>query len=143
MKTVRQFATAEAARDALSQLILKLGSLAESQQIKLIIYFDEAHPLTKAVPKNDNEKTLYDFLCLCLNQFLDFPIFCILLRYTRNGGSKTCLSVHHYYEPHLGIRFLSMVSCKYYLHSTPLLFITIYTYRLPLQLLSVVLIAPD
>ena len=79
MKTVRQFAMAEAARDALSQLILKLGSLAESQQIKLIIYFDEAHPLTKVVPKDDNEKTLYDFLCSCLNQFLDSPIFCIFL----------------------------------------------------------------
>ena len=79
MKTVIQFAAAEAARDALNQLICKLEGLVGSRQIKLVIYFDEAHPLTKVVPKNDDEKTLYDFLCSCLNQFLNFPIFCIFL----------------------------------------------------------------
>lgn len=79
MKTVIEFAAAEAARAALRQLICKLDSLVGSQQIKLVIYFDEAHPLTKVVPKNDDEKTLYDFLCSCLNQFLAFPIFCIFL----------------------------------------------------------------
>jgi hypothetical protein len=81
LKTVIEFAAAESARVALEQLIRKLDALVlvGSQQIKLIIYFDEAHPLTKVVPKNDDEKTLYDFLCSCLNQFLAFPIFCIFL----------------------------------------------------------------
>ena len=80
-KTVIEFAAAEAARAALGQLISKLdGWVASgSQRIKLITYFDEAHPLTKVVPKNDDEKTLYDFLCSCLNQFLAFPMFCIFL----------------------------------------------------------------
>ena len=79
MKTVVELATAEAARAALGQLICKLDSLVGSQQIKVVIYFDEAHPLTKGRPKTDDEKTLYDFMCSCLNQFLAFPMFCIFL----------------------------------------------------------------
>jgi hypothetical protein len=79
LKTVVEFAAAEAARTALRQLISKLDSWVGSNRIKLIIYFDEAHPLTKVTPKNDDEKTLYDFLCSCLNQFLAFPMFCIFL----------------------------------------------------------------
>jgi len=79
MKTVIEFAAAEAARTALAQLISKLEGCVGSKPIKLIIYFDEAHPLTKVAPKNDDEKTLYDFLCSCLNQFLTFPMFCIFL----------------------------------------------------------------
>ena len=79
VKTVIEFAAAEAARTALGQLISKLDGYVESQRIKLVIYFDEAHPLTKVTPKNDDEKTLYDFLCSSLNHFLAFPIFCIFL----------------------------------------------------------------
>ena len=79
MKTVVEFAAAEAARAGLGRLISKLNGLVGSQQIQLIIYFDEAHPLTKVVPKNDDQKTLYDFLCSCLNQFVTFPMFCIFL----------------------------------------------------------------
>jgi hypothetical protein len=79
VKTVIEFAAAESARLALARLISKLDGWVGSQRVKLIIYFDEAHPLTKVVPKNDDEKTLYDFLCSCLNQFLAFPIFCIFL----------------------------------------------------------------
>jgi len=47
--------------------------------MKLVVYFDGTHPLAKVVPKNDEEKTLYDFLCSCLNQFLTFPMFRIFL----------------------------------------------------------------
>ena len=79
MKTVIEFAVAEAARAALGQLISKLDGWVGLQRIKLIIYFDEAHPLTKVAPKNDDGKTLYDVLCSCLNQFLAFPMFCIFL----------------------------------------------------------------
>jgi hypothetical protein len=79
LNTVIEFAAAESSRVALGQLIRKLDGCERSQRIKLIIYFDEAHPLTEVVPKNDDEKTLYDFLCSCLNQFLAFPIFCIFL----------------------------------------------------------------
>ena len=70
VKTVIEFAAAESARLALARLISKLDGWVGSQRVKLMIYFDEAHPLTKVVPKNDDEKTLYDFLCSCLNQFL-------------------------------------------------------------------------
>jgi hypothetical protein len=80
LNTVIEFAAAESARIALGKLIRTLDGWEGSQRIKLIIYFDEAHPLTEVVvPKNDDEKTLYDFLCSCLNQFLAFPIFCIFL----------------------------------------------------------------
>ena len=79
VKTVIEFAAAESARVALGQLISKLDGWVVSQRIKLVIYFDEAHPLTKVTPKNDDEKTLYDFLCSCLNQFLAFPMFSIFL----------------------------------------------------------------
>jgi hypothetical protein len=78
MKTVIEFAAAESARVALRQLICTLEGWVGSQRIKLIIYFDEAHSLTKAVPEND-EKTLHDFLCSCLNQLLAFPVFYIFL----------------------------------------------------------------
>jgi len=76
---VVEFAAAEAAKSALNKLISKLDSWAGTQRIKLIIYFDEAHPLTKVAPKNDDEKTLYDWLCSCLNQFVASPMFCIFL----------------------------------------------------------------
>jgi hypothetical protein len=79
VNTVIEFAAAESARVALGQLIRKLDGWVGSQRIKLIIYFDEAQPLTKVMPKNDDEKTLYDFLCSCLNQFLAFPVFSIFL----------------------------------------------------------------
>ena len=79
MKIVIEFAAAETARVALEQLIRKLDGWVGSQKIKLIIYFDEAHTLNKVPPKNDDERTLYDFLCSCLNQLLAFPMFCIFL----------------------------------------------------------------
>ena len=79
MKTVIEFAAAEAARAALGRLISKLEGWIGLKRIKLIIYFDEAHPLTKVALKNDDEKTLYDSLCSCLNQFLAFPMFRIFL----------------------------------------------------------------
>ena len=79
VNTVIEAAAAESARVALEQLISKVDGWVGSQRIKLIIYFDEAHPLTKVVPKKDDEKTLYDFLCSCLNQFLSFPVFFIFL----------------------------------------------------------------
>jgi hypothetical protein len=79
VNAVIEFAAAEAARAALGQLIETLDGWVGSRPIKLVIYFDEAHPLTKVVPKHDDEKTLYDFLCSCLNQFLAFPMFCIFL----------------------------------------------------------------
>ncbi|KAF5373422.1 hypothetical protein D9615_009451 [Tricholomella constricta] len=70
---------AESARLALQQLLSKLRVPDESKSIKLIIYFDEAHPLTKVVIQNDDGKTLYDFLCSYLNEFLSLPVVFIFL----------------------------------------------------------------
>jgi hypothetical protein len=72
-------AAAKSAKDALVRLIDKLKGWPGTERIKLIIYFDEAHPLTKVIPKSDDEKTLYDLLCSCLNQFLASPTFFIFL----------------------------------------------------------------
>ena len=77
--TVIEFAAAESAREALGQLVSVLDHFYGLQTIKLVIYFDEAHPLTKTKPSNDDEKTLYDFLCSCLNRFLAYPVFTIFL----------------------------------------------------------------
>ncbi|KAF8222578.1 hypothetical protein L208DRAFT_591936 [Tricholoma matsutake] len=74
VKTVIEFAAAESARVALGQVIRKLDRWAGSHRIKLVIYFDEAHPLTKVMPKNDDEKTLYDYLCSrLLNIYIPLP----------------------------------------------------------------------
>ena len=77
--TVIEFAAAESAREALGRLISVLDHFHGLQTVKLVIYFDEAHPLTKVTPSNDDEKTLYDFLCSCLNRFLTYPMFTIFL----------------------------------------------------------------
>ncbi|KAF8218993.1 hypothetical protein L208DRAFT_1523899 [Tricholoma matsutake] len=79
VKMVVEFATAESARVTLRKPIHKLDHRVGSHCIKLIIYFDKAHALTKVMPKNDDEKMLYDYLCSCLNQFLTFPMFSIFL----------------------------------------------------------------
>jgi len=59
VKTVIEFAAAEAARAALRQLTSKLDGWAGSKRIKLIIYFDEANSLVKVVLKTNDEKTYY------------------------------------------------------------------------------------
>ena len=48
--------------------------------MKVIVYFDEAHDLTKCAPwKRPDNKTIYDILCTCFNAFLADPIFFIFL----------------------------------------------------------------
>jgi hypothetical protein len=86
-------ATGESAREELKKLIGLIDGYPAPQDdtIKLIIYFDEAHPLTKATPGYENEKTRYDFLCSCLNEFLKFPMFAIFL--------STNSSLSHFASP--------------------------------------------
>ena len=71
-------AAAETAKSALRKLIEKIDRKDVSRRIKVVVYFDEAHPLTN-VPEKSREKTLYDHLCSCLNEFVEFPIFFIFL----------------------------------------------------------------
>jgi len=70
-----------AVKNALEILIKELHSYAapEPGKVELIMYFDEAHPLTRLTPIAADEKTSYDFLCSCLNQFSIFPVFFIFL----------------------------------------------------------------
>ncbi|KAF8869574.1 hypothetical protein CPB84DRAFT_1818578 [Gymnopilus junonius] len=70
-----EFAAAKSAKTALEKLIMNLESIdPKSQGIKVIVYFDEAHSLTKETPRTGDGKTLYDYLCSCLNEFLGLPI---------------------------------------------------------------------
>jgi hypothetical protein len=54
-------------------------SITENNDVKLMIYFDEAHVLARKVPKDPEEKDTYDVLCSCFNLFLPLPIFVIYL----------------------------------------------------------------
>ncbi|KAF8882369.1 hypothetical protein CPB84DRAFT_1851243 [Gymnopilus junonius] len=75
-----EFAAAKSAKTALEKLIMNLESIdPKSQGIKVIVYFDEAHSLTKETPRTGDGKTLYDYLCSCLNEFLGLPMFAIFL----------------------------------------------------------------
>ncbi|KAF8882381.1 hypothetical protein CPB84DRAFT_1965388 [Gymnopilus junonius] len=75
-----EFAAAKSAKTALEKLIMNLESIdPKSQGIKAIVYFDEAHSLTKETPQTGEGKTLYDYLCSCLNEFLGLPMFAIFL----------------------------------------------------------------
>ena len=57
----------------------------ENDDVKLMLYFDEAHVLTQRnVPNDPYEKNMYDVLCSCLNSFLFFPVFAIFLSTTSN-----------------------------------------------------------
>jgi hypothetical protein len=54
-------------------------------QVKLILYFDEAHVLSaKTVPHDPDGKDMYDVLCSCFNLFLSLPVFVIFLSTVSN-----------------------------------------------------------
>ena len=79
VENVEEFAAAESAREALQKLMEKLTRWSKNENIKIVMYFDEAHPLTEKKLDAGDEKTLYDHLCSCLNRFLASPIFTIFL----------------------------------------------------------------
>jgi hypothetical protein len=56
----------------------------KSDHVKLMLYFDEAHVLTKTVPHDPDQKDMYDVLCSCFNLFLSLPVFVIFLSTTSN-----------------------------------------------------------
>jgi hypothetical protein len=57
-----------------------MEGLQSRKHVKLMLYFDEAHVLTRRkVPKDPDGKDTYDVLCSCFNFFLSSPIFVIYL----------------------------------------------------------------
>jgi hypothetical protein len=54
-------------------------------QVKLMLYFDEAHVLAeRKVIKDRDGKNMYDVMCSCFNFFLSSPIFVIYLSTNSN-----------------------------------------------------------
>jgi hypothetical protein len=83
-------AISEAARDALTELLKKMARLCNSrddfrrsQDVKLMVYFDEAHVLAAA---SEHKKDNYEVMCSCLNAFIGFPFFAIFL------STNSCLN---------------------------------------------------
>jgi hypothetical protein len=57
----------------------------QDKNVKLMLYFDEAHVLAeKKVPNDPDGKDLYDVLCSCFNLFPTSPIFVIYLSTNSN-----------------------------------------------------------
>jgi hypothetical protein len=57
----------------------------KSNEIKVMLYFDEAHVLAdRKVPGDPDGKDMYDVLCSCFNLFLSFPLFVIYLSTNSN-----------------------------------------------------------
>jgi hypothetical protein len=79
VEDIIEFAAAESARQALGKLITKLSHWDKTEKIRIVIYFDEAHTLTRVKLGSSDEKSLYDHLCSCFNHFLASPIFVIFL----------------------------------------------------------------
>ena len=50
-----------------------------TNNVKVIVYFNEAHVLTKWALSDPDDTSLYDVLCACFNAFLTDPIFFIFL----------------------------------------------------------------
>jgi hypothetical protein len=72
VEDITEFAASESARQALGKLVGKLSRWNKTEKIRIVIYFDEAHSLTRV--KRGDEKSLYDHLCSCFNRFLASPI---------------------------------------------------------------------
>ena len=73
------------ARSELEKLLATIDELVEQPDTyngstKLVLYFDEAHPLMNTdLDSKAFGKTLYDALCSRLNTFLNYPMFVIFL----------------------------------------------------------------
>ena len=79
VEDITEFAASESARQALDELVKKLSRWNKTEKIRIVIYFDEAHSLTRVKLNSGDEKSLYDHLCSCFNRFLASPIFVIFL----------------------------------------------------------------
>jgi hypothetical protein len=79
---VKKVALEKLAQSRVKDLFTELRTKYSQQPeypIEMVVYFDEAHALSRSKPNNETEKTLYDVLCSVLNAFLDYPLFAIFL----------------------------------------------------------------
>ena len=72
----------EEAKKQLARLLRRIDDCCESLeefqngQVKLVLYFDEAHALAeKNLIKDPDRENIYDVMCSCFNSFLSSPIF--------------------------------------------------------------------
>lgn len=79
------------ARDQLVTLLQRIDECCksmdslETNHVKLMVYFDEAHVLSGKRVQNDlNEKDMYDVMCSCFDVFSPKPIFVIYLSTNSN-----------------------------------------------------------
>jgi hypothetical protein len=85
LETPMMYAVSQMARDEAKQLLQQIDKCCktmegpQSNQIKLMLYFDEAHTLVQKIPNDPDEKDLYDALCSCFNYLLGHPLFVIYL----------------------------------------------------------------
>jgi hypothetical protein len=80
------YAVSQMARKELARLLQRIDDCCESMEgfqsnhVKLMLYFDEAHMLAeRKVPDDPDGMDLYDVLCSCFNIFVTSPIFVIYL----------------------------------------------------------------
>jgi hypothetical protein len=83
-----------ASQEAKKQLLRLLNRIDEcckslegfrDGEVKLMLYFDEAHVLAeKKVIKDPDGKNMYDVMCSCFNFFLSSPVFVIYLSTNSN-----------------------------------------------------------
>ncbi|KAI6033344.1 hypothetical protein EDC04DRAFT_3035134 [Pisolithus marmoratus] len=51
----------------------------DSRDVRILLYFDEAHELGHTIPDGENKLKLYDVVCSCLKAFQCYPIFTLFL----------------------------------------------------------------
>jgi hypothetical protein len=85
------YAASQFAKKKVELLLQRIDNCCESMEgfksnhVKLMLYFDESHVLTaKPVPRDPDQKDMYDVLCSCFNFFLSLPVFVIFLSTTSN-----------------------------------------------------------
>ena len=82
-ETPMMYAASHMASDEAKQLLqhidkcCKMMEGLQSNHIKLMLYFDEAHTLVQKIPNDPHKKDLYDALCSCFNHLLGHPLFFI------------------------------------------------------------------
>jgi hypothetical protein len=76
------------ARQTFQELLAVIDSSPTdfSEEVKVILYFDEAHTLSESPRPRLSGKTLYDILCAALNNFVPDSFFVVFLSTTTRLG---------------------------------------------------------
>ncbi|KAI6002348.1 hypothetical protein EDC04DRAFT_2583821 [Pisolithus marmoratus] len=63
----------------LLKALVTVCAFPNSSDIRVLLYFDEAHELDRAIPNDEQKKKLYNIVCSCLNRFQQRSIFTLFL----------------------------------------------------------------